>query len=257
VRGLYMAEGAMLAQQMKLETTGNNLSNQHTPGYNKDQTVQTSFAEWLVARTGSGGGRPGGLTPVGSMAYNVAIDEEYTHMTQGELEETGRELDFALTGGGFFEVEVDGEVRYTRNGRFFLDEEGFLVDTEGNMVQGEDGPINLSLDETEGQETVVEQDGSIYVGGEQVDQLQVVAFDEEAELVKEGDNLYEAEEAPLEEPVEATRVWQGFIENSNVDLAREMVDMLEARNGFETAQRVMITQDAILETAANELGALR
>jgi len=196
--------------------------------------------------------------PTGVMAHNVAIEEDYTHFTQGQLEETGRTLDLALEGEGFFEVEIDDESRYTRNGRFFLNEESVLVDVEGNPVQGEDGPVVLDVEEMERGSYSIEEDGSIYLEGEFVDQLQVVDFPEEADLAKEGDNLYVPEEGAEDDFVDSeARVMQGFVENSNVDLSEEIVNLMEARNSFETAQRVMITYDSILEKAANELGAMR
>jgi len=252
MRGLYMAEGAMLNQQAKLEISSNNLANQRTPGFKKDGAAQTSFAEWLIVQTGREmpTGRSG-MMPVGTMAHNVAIDEEYTQLAQGNLEPTGRGLDLALYGEGFFEVEVDGEAHYTRNGHFFLDEDGVLVDVEGNPVQGTEGPITLGMEDFE-----VTAQGEIYQEEELIDQLELVNFDPEANLTKVGDN-YLVPEDPGAEGMEAeVQVFQGFLEGANVDLAEEMTNLIKTRQSFEGAQRVMSTYDSFLERAANDLGVL-
>ena len=252
MRGLYMAEGAMLNQQAKLEISGNNLANQRTPGFKKDEKVQTSFAEWLIVQTGREApmGR-NAMVPLGSMAHNVAIDEDFTHLTQGSLEPTGRELDLALEGEGFFEVDVDGEAHYTRNGHFFLDEEGVLVDAESNPVQGTEGPITLGMESFE-----VTSEGEIYVGEELVDELELVNFDPEANLTKVGDS-YLVPEDPEEEGFAAeVSVWQSFLEESNVDLTEEITNLIKSRQSYEGAQQAMLTYDSILERAANDLGVL-
>ena len=250
MRGLYMAEGGMLTQQAKLELTGNNLSNQRTPGYKKDEAVQSSFAEWLTLRTNVDmpSGRQG-RRPVGTMAYNVALEEDFTHLTQGSLEPTDRSLDLALEGEGFFQVEVDGEMHYTRNGHFYVDEEGFLVDTQGNPVQGEVGPIEVGRGELE-----VTDDGTVFVDGAEVDQLEIMDFEPEANLAKVGDNYLVPEEEIEAEP--DVQVWQGFLENSNVDMTEEVVNLIESRQNYESVQRAMMTYDSLLERSANELGAV-
>lgn len=251
MRGLYLAEGTMLVQQARLQVISNNLANLRSAGFKRDQAVETSFAEWLVHELRPtidvGGGRV--LRPVGTIAHNVATQETVTSFEQGPPEVTGRPLDFAILGNGFFEVEGEDDVLYTRNGRFFLDDEGFLVTIEGYRVLGEGGPIQLETDQV-----TANADGALFVDGEEVGALSIVVFDEDALIEKYGYNYFTSEGPEGGE--EEFRVVSGFIEGSNVDLVREMANLMMVRRTYEAAQKVMITYDQILDRAANDLGTL-
>lgn len=254
MRGIYLAEGAMLTQQQRMEMVGNNLINQRTPGFKRDHGVQSSFAEWMMlargvnqgmSRTGNHHGQR-----IGPMAHNVAIAESYTIMSDGNLNQTFRNLDLALAGNAFFQVMSDDGLFYTRNGRFFLDEGGYLVNEHGHQVMGEAGPIYLGTENF----TVLE-DGSIYVENRFIDRLALVPFDPNENYTKVGDNYF----APVDMMgIDFTvKVFQGYLEGSNVDLAKEMTAMMEIRRSFEAAQKVMLTQDAVMKLAANDLASLR
>jgi len=256
MRGLYMAEGSMLTQQARMELTANNLTNQQTPGFKRDEGVQTSFAEWLLYAFDAED--LDGPAPVGTMAHNVAKSETHTHMGEGDMEQTNRELDLAIMGNGFFEVQVGDEVLYSRDGHLSLDADGFLVNSEGDMILGADGPIQITGPDREdvnlSEDLRIEDDGSVYVAGEFLDQIQLAPFDPEADYTKVGDNYFEPYDTDAE--LDA-RVFQGYLEGSNVDLAEEMTRMMELSRNYEAAQRVMHTNDEILHQAANELGTLR
>ncbi len=255
IRGLYIAEGAMITQQARMEILGHNLANQQTPGFKKDNGIQTSFGEWLLyARNTTG--LPESPYPIGTMAHNVALSESYTSMRDGNLNNTGRSLDFAITGNGLFQVENEDGVLYTRNGHMFLNADGYLVDVEGRLILGENGPIQVIAPGREAfvdleRDIAVEPDGSILVLGEFVDRFDLVAFDPELNFTKVGDNYFEPFEAAVELD---TVIVNRYLEGSNVDLAAEMVKMMEIRRNYEAAQKIMITYDGILNKAANELG---
>lgn len=248
MRGLFMAESAMLVQQARLSLIGNNLANLHTAGFKRDETVQTSFAEMMLYRTrGNGGAIP---AAVGGIAHSVAVSETYTALSPGAVQYTGRNLDLALTGQGFFRVQsADGFV-YTRNGRFFIDAAGFLVTAQGDRVWGEDGQLFIGSDQVEFQ-----PDGSIFAGEILLGRLQPLSFSEDAVAVKTGGNYFRLEGGGAVVDNES-QVLSGFLEASNTDLVREMTAMIQVRRSYEAAQKVMITYDSMLQKAANELGAL-
>jgi len=256
MRGLYLSEGAMLVQQAQLQNISNNLANLRTNGFKRDQNVETSFAEWMVHELHPENEqvRGGQLRPIGSKAHNVATQETVTSFAQGPLDVTDRNLDFALVGDGFFQVDGEEEILYTRNGRFELDEEGTLVSVEGYPVLGEGGPIELNSEEV-----YAHSDGTLYEIGEdgetvEIDTLDIAVFDlGETRLEKHGENYFITDDAPDGE--EEFEVVQGFLEGSNANLAREMTDMMKVRRSYEAAQKIMITYDQILDRAANELGA--
>lgn len=249
MRGLYMAEAAMLVQQARMTLIGNNLVNLQTTGYKRDETVQSSFAELMIYR------RPGGamLPPaaaVGSMAHSVAVRETYTSFTDGPLEFTGRPLDLALTGRSFFQVQTDEGFLYTRNGRFFTDAAGFLVTAEGHRVWGENGALFLGTNQI-----AVQPDGSVYAGESLLGRVGMFTIPTEAVLVKTGNSYFRLEQGGA--IVDGGgQLWPGYLEGSNTALAREMAAMIQVRRSYEAAQKAMITYDSMLQKAANDLGAL-
>lgn len=257
MRGLYLAEGAMLVQQAQLQVVSNNLANLRTTGFKRDHAVETSFAEWMIHELRPAPGYPRGvlpafprggmLRPLGTAAHNVATQETQTGFFQGPLEITERSLDFALVGNGFFQVQGEDGVLYTRNGRFVLNEEGSLVTIDGFPVLGQGGPIELGSDEV-----TTLPDGTLIVDGEVVDTLDIIVFAADALLEKFGYNYFTAEDAEEGEP--DFEVLGGFLEGSNVSLIREMTALMQVRRTYEAAQKIMITYDQLLDKAANELG---
>jgi len=249
MRGLYLAEGAMLTQQAQLQVISNNLANLRTTGFKRDHGVETSFAEWMLHELRPAE-QPGGaavLRPLGTAAHNVATQETVTSFFQGPLEVTERRLDFALIGNGFFQVQGEEDILYTRNGRFTLNEEGILVNADGFEVQGEGGQIRLDSDDI-----TVMPDGAIYQDGAEVGRLQIAVFGPDANLEKFGYNYFTTDAA--EDGEDDYEVLSGFLEGSNVSLIREMTALMAVRRTYEAAQKIMITYDQILDKAANELG---
>ncbi len=251
MRGLYIAETAMLVQEARLEATSNNLANLRAGGYKRDRAVAVSFAEWLISRRESGigaGAPPVAGTPAGSMPHGVAVSEVYTDFSGGVLEETGRPLDLALVGEGYFQVETPDGFRYTRNGHFMVNAEGFLVTAAGERVWGVNGPLPVG-----GGEVSVSPDGSITAGGAPAGRLRIAVFPPGSTLIKAGRNLFQA---PVPAAEGQGEVWSGYLEGSNVDLAREMVTLIEIRRSYEAVQRAFASCDAVLKKAANDLGDL-
>lgn len=249
MRGLYIAGTAMMVQEARLETVSNNLANLRTGGYKRDQAVTASFAEWLLSRKESGTAiLPGGGPLVGSMPHGAAVAETWTDFSAGAIEETGRPLDLALAGEGYFQVEGPGGFLYTRNGRFQVNRQWYLVSAEGYRVWGANGPIRLRAGET-----AVLPDGSILVDGAPAGRVRVADFPPGTRLIKAGNNLFQAPVPAVEGKAE---VWSGYLEGSNVDVTREMVSVMEIRRSYEAAQRAFTSCDALLKKAANDLGAL-
>ncbi len=253
MRGLYLSEGAMLVQQAQLQVISNNLANLRSAGFKRDQGVETSFAEWMIyeLRPEKDAGRVGALHPLGSKAHNVATQETVTSFAQGPLEVTERHLDFAIVGNGFFQVEGEEGILYTRNGRFMLDADGTLVTADGYPVQGVGGPINVPTDEV-----YTRRDGTLYYldeNGETQDagQLDIAAFGPDAGMEKVGNNYFATDAAEDEEDFELI---SGFLEGSNANLPREMAQLMKVRRTYEAAQKIMITYDQLLDKAANEVG---
>src|SRR4051794_6173267 len=121
-RGLYIAAAGMVAVQARQELVANDLANASTPGYKAERGSQSAFGEMLLN--------------VGPMNVGVRLEDIVTDTTQGAIKKTGERLDFAVAGDGFFAVQTQTGVRYTRNGRFAAGADGMLVAAFGNHVLG-------------------------------------------------------------------------------------------------------------------------
>ncbi|MFW6309115.1 MAG: flagellar basal-body rod protein FlgF [bacterium] len=249
IKGLYTSASSMLATRRNLDIVSNNLANASTTGYKKDDGIKRSFPEMLMQKIEKG------KTPeqIGSTGTGVHLEGSFTDFTGGSLKSTENNLDFAIEGDGFFVVETPSGRRYTRNGEFSLNQEGELVTQQGYPVLNqEDEPINFS--EIEGNEIKVDGEGNIFSGGEiQSQQIQLVDFDDYNLLTKTGENLYEPGEAEAQ-PVENSRIRQGYLEESNVEIVREMAKMIETTRMYEANQKMIQTMDNTLEKSVNQVG---
>jgi len=169
-------------------------------------------------------------------------------MSEGSISNTDCPYDFAIEGEGFFAVETGWGVRYTRAGNFRLDTESFLVTADGHRVLGEDGPIRV-----DGQ-LVVNSEGLLYSGGREIGRLQVVVPENPDTLAKEGGGLFAAAGGMVPAGPGESRVVQGALELSNISVVREMVDMIAGYRIYEAAQRALLSHDACLDRAINEVG---
>ena len=245
MRGLYLAEAALLTQQAKLNLISNNMANQRSAGFKKDALAQVSFGEWLLrCRSGHA------ARPVGSAAHSVAAGEIRPDLSPGLIEEAGRELDFALA-EGYFTIQSGDGLIYTRNGRFFLDPEGYLVTAAGLPVLGEGGAIRL-----ESTAFTVDRGGMIYQQDRPLDRLRVTFFSPDARLEKTGESYFRLLNEGVLPPGQSPRLYWRSLEGSNVELTGEMVALIQVRRSFEASQKMLSSYDQLLNRAANVLGAL-
>jgi flagellar basal-body rod protein FlgF len=174
-------------------------------------------------------------------------------MGQGGTRFTENTLDFAISGNGFFKVNTPEGIRYTRKGNFSLDAEGTLVTQEGFKVMGAGGPIIIS-----GNETYVDGKGVIKVDGSDVGRIDVVDFEKSEDLIKEGKGLFRNNPNDQEvAPPPETKIQQGYVELSNVNVTEEMVNMIHSLRAFESYQKAIQVLDGLNSRAINEVGRLR
>ncbi|HOB42284.1 MAG TPA: flagellar basal-body rod protein FlgF [Bacillota bacterium] len=239
LRGIYSAACGMRAQETRQSLIANNLANVATPGFKRDVGVGESFSEMVVRS---------GRTPVGRLGMTSAITSAYFDMSEGSVSNTDCPYDFAIEGDGFFAVETDWGIRYTRAGNFKLDADSYLVTMEGHRVLGDDGPIRV-----DGQ-LVAGSDGVLYADGREIGRLLVVMPSSSDALTKEGGGLFAARGEVIPAGTGEVRVIQGALELSNVSVVREMVDMIAGYRVYEAAQRALLSHDACLDRAINEVG---
>ena len=250
VRGLYIAGTGMMIQRRRMETVTNNIANVDTTGFRRENLVSHSFDEVMLNRVFDANA-PGYQQTVGPLHLGTQIDQVYVDFSQGSFENTERSTDLALAGDVFFVMgTADGE-RYTRSGAFYIDNMGYLVDGEGNFLLGEGGSIYVG-----GPEFKVDEMGAVWVNGALVDYIRLASFEDNETLRKQGSNLFFSDAAPLAVS-NPYRIFQGSLETSNVDIAREMVDMLTVFRTYETNQRMLSMIDETVGKAVNEIGRLR
>ncbi|WRS26676.1 flagellar hook-basal body protein [Oscillospiraceae bacterium MB08-C2-2] len=254
VRGFYTAASGLLTQQKRLNTYSDNIANVGTAGYKKDNLVTGTFGEHLMNRMNSYSTST--LHPIGPSVYGQNVADSYTDYTQGSLESTGRHLDAAISGAGFFVVNVGDEERLTRNGQFTLDEEGYLALQGLGRVQGESGDIQLTSGEI-----TISRDGTVFLPPEEegddyteVGRLRLVLPVDYDAMRKTTDGTYISPEfAQLEEGY-PTDILQFSREKSNVDLGEEMTRLISSQRSLQSASQIVKMYDQLNEKTNSQIG---
>jgi flagellar basal-body rod protein FlgF len=260
VRGLYTsASGALVAESMA-DNVANNLANVNTSGF-KQTLLQIQSAQTLdVSRIQTDPGQtPGKPLPgvsvreeVGPLGTGAQVYDTPTNYEQGPLAATGNPLDVAITGSAnaFFTIATPNGVRYTRDGQFTEDAQGILRTTGGNAVLSTQGQ-QIQL-QNQGAVTIG-KDGTVYQNRQIVAQLQLTQFNNLTNLRPEGANTYAPSGNAGPSTTTAT-VQQGFIEQSNANVVRSMVDLITAERWFDANQKSIMTQDNATSTAITAVG---
>jgi len=250
-RGLYTATIGMMTQMNRMDALTNNIANVNTTGYKKDTVATRSFADELMSRLDDPQSAQH-ANPIGALNMGVFVDDIYTDFSQGSLQQTDGKLDTALTASGFYCVNVknpDGSTQemYTRDGAFSLGPDGSLLTLEGNQVIGQNGPIVLPQGDIS-----IDESGNISVDGQQADQLKIVDFGNLHSLRKTGDNLYTTTSGSQQKAYTG-QVEEGFLEGSNVNSVKEMVDMINISRIYEANSKMLTSQDTLLGEAVSQI----
>jgi flagellar basal-body rod protein FlgF len=201
--GFYAACTGLLAQTDALEITANNMANLSTTGYKG----QMEFYRSLEASMGNHH-----LSPLNQAVNDYGVlGGAAVDLKSGEFQKTGNDLDLAMEGSGFFVVNTPAGIRYTRNGSFHTDAVGHLLTPSGDMVMGEEGPVELPSGTI-----TISSDGTISQGGAVVATLKLVTFKPGTSLAPEGNSYYQAP-AGSEQPADDPRLSQGMLESSNLN----------------------------------------
>jgi len=256
LRALYSAAAGMESQQMNLDVISNNLANVNTTGFKKSKI---EFQELLYQTTrapgadlGSGNQLPTGIQ-VGQGSRPVATARIFTN---GDLTQTGEQLDVAVQGTGFFQVQMpDGTNAYTRDGAFKTDSTGRIVTSDGLPVVGGFQPVPAGTTNI----TISSNGNVTYAGasGSTTFQVQLVRFNNPAGLESEGSNLYKETNASgtpeLGTPGQNGfgTLNQGYLELSNVKVVEEMVNLILAQRAYEVNSKAVQAADEMMQQSNN------
>ncbi len=236
--GIYSALSGLQSNTARLDRLATDIANAGTTGYRSERSAmqqadRPNFSDMLDS------------------AVDVALAPSSSDFRTGAIAPTGRDLDVAVEGDGFFAVQTSAGVRYTRNGHFTRSGDGILTATDGSTVLGTDGkPIKMASGEVE-----IEPDGTIKAGGVSAGRLQVVTFADPSKLVRGDGVRFRAPEGVTAQPAEDMRVKAGALEQANVTLPERMAQLVQLSRGFEALQRgLSVLTNEIDGRAIVELG---
>jgi flagellar basal-body rod protein FlgF len=230
---IYKALSGSVVQTHRLEVTSQDLANANTGGY-KGQRL--AFSEVLANRLPADD-RPGGW---------VAISAQRTNFSPGVLEGTGNPFHLAVEGDGYFVVQTANGERYTRNGSFTMKGDGTVITPEGDTILGEDGPLRLR-----GQNFEVGIDGRVRSNNNEIGKLRIVRFIDNAKVMKVGINRFRSDADNVTAVADA-RMFQGYLEQSNVSPVDSMMVMISIHRQFESYQRAIKLMDGMTEKMIND-----
>jgi flagellar basal-body rod protein FlgG len=240
IQGLYLAAQGMTPMMQKQDQIANNLANTNTTGFKQSGLFISTYQKYLDDDQQ----RP-------FVNREIRADEVYVDYSEGPLKKTGGELDMAIKGSGFFSVMTPGGVRYTRNGHFSLDRDGFLVTSYGARVMSTEGFVRVDRLNP----VTITTDGHVLQEQEIKATLKIVDFEKPYRLLRDGDSNFRPQ-LP-DNPVHTTAagvIKQGYLEGSNVNLIRNMAQMISSYRIFEADQKALTAQDQTLDRAVNDVG---
>lgn len=253
IRSLWIARTGLEAQQTNIDVIANNLANVSTNGFKKSRAVFEDLLYQVVRQPGAQSSQQTQVSNGLQLGAGVQPVSTARIFTQGNLQFTQNSLDLAINGNGFFQILMpDGSIGYTRNGSFQKDNQGNIVTPDGHPLQPNitipDTALSVTIG-TDGVVTITEPGNPAPV---QLGTIQVATFINPGGLLSIGSNLY-LETASSGTPTPNTPgqngsgvIEQNFVETSNVDVAEELVSMIEAQRAYELNSKVVSTSDQML-----------
>lgn len=258
IRSLWIAKTGLEAQQTNMDVISNNLANVSTNGFKRQRAVFEDLIYQTLRQPGAQSSEqttiPSGLQ-IGTGVRPVATERIHS---QGSLTQTNNSKDVAIQGDGFFQIQMpDGTAAYTRDGSFQFDQNGQLVTSSGY-------PVQPAITIPQGAESLtIGKDGLVSVmmpgqtAPQQVGQLTLSTFINESGLESLGENLYHETQASGA-PNETTpglngggTLKQGYVETSNVNVAEELVNMIQTQRAYEINSKAVSTSDQMLQRLSN------
>ncbi|WP_423189161.1 flagellar hook-basal body complex protein [Alkalibacterium sp. f15] len=255
IRGLNTLSNSFNVLTEKQKNLATNAANTMTPGY-KSQQLLTSTTNQVDIHNYTKRLQGNQRNDIGQLTFGNQLDEAVRNFSAGGLKLTENSTDMAINGDAMFTVQNDaGELFYTRNGNFSVNEQGELVTQEGFQVLGiEDGggiaPINVGTDNEES--FAIDSFGFVRTNTDDSQFLYLTQFENPADLTSAGGTLFQGGNGV---PVGiGFQIEQGYVESSNVDIADVMTEMLQISREFEANQRVLQSMDETLKRATQEVG---
>ncbi|MBR0874551.1 flagellar basal-body rod protein FlgG [Bradyrhizobium tropiciagri] len=259
MRALYTAATGMAAQELSVQVISNNIANLRTTGYKKQRAAFQDLIYDHVRRVGAQASDQNTILPMGiDLGGGVKTVGTPRMMTQGTLSPTGNDLDVAIRGEGFFKILMpDGTFTYTRDGSFQMDNQGRIVNAQGNLVQ----PTITIPQNASGLTINAQGQVSVTLPGQtastNIGQIGLTRFINKAGLMPIGDNLFQ--ETPASgQPQDGIANTDGYgdmqqssLEQANVEVVSEISDLIAAQRAYEMNSKVVSAADQMMQSTAN------
>lgn len=246
IKGLYLSAYGMIPRMNQQNNIANNMANVSTNGYKRTDM----FLRQLITADNA-------LDHALGADRTEISEDPRINFSQGTFDRTENVYDLALNGPGFFRLrDTAGNIIYTRNGRFYLDNNGFMTNNEGMHLLSD----RYNLIRIDGGEVIIYGNGDIVVDGEVTDTLGLADFAQaDYELLVGTGKQQFVKPAAVNEirPSVSTTVLQGYLEESNVDPVLTMVEMIDVFRMYELGQKSIQIQDQTLQRVVTEVGAVR
>ncbi len=249
--GFYNLASGMITHGKHLDVISNNMANVATTGFKVDTFTGQTFDEVMYSLVGN---KDKNFIDIGERSYATVPSQLYTDYTQGSFDETGMPLDFAIDddGRGFFAIQTDAGIRYTRAGDFSLDDEGYLsLPDHGRVLDVNGEEIALVTDKIS-----TDDFGRMYTqNGGFLGQIGVYVFEDTEGLVKDPIGMFDPGGAQPE--ADTVRLHHGMLERSNVGLAQQMVKMISTQRAYQSSATLTKMYDQVMSHATGDLGRLQ
>jgi len=242
IKGIFTSASAMVPRVRKQEMLSNNIANAGSTGFKKDRMFTKELSKAVVKNATR---KTDWETPM--------VDRVYVDFAPGVFDKTGNPLDLAIEGDGFFTLQSpDGGTVLTRSGTFQIDANGLLSYPGGFHLLGEGGPIQVGNGDLS-----VGLDGQLEVDGLSVDRIVSRSISDTNNLTRLGGSLFAVPEGEELLPAISATIRQGYLETSNVDVVREMVEMIISYRSFEANAKALQSQDQSLSHLFNRVAGNR
>ena len=232
--GIIETADAMSRMIQRMDHVSLNLANSSTSGFKAEHLYASGQAALPQEVSGD---------------YTLPPAKAVIDFSRGITQKTGNALDMMIETDGFFTVQTKNGMAYTRRGDFTLSRDGTLVTQTGDPVMGEGGPLMI-----QGQNVSIGRDGAIKVDNAEIGRLKIAAFTDPGTLSRGEGGYFTSTTEP--ERAEKQEIVQGVVELSNVNIIREMVDMIDIQRSFEVYQKVIQTMSEEDKTAVTRIGRL-
>jgi flagellar basal-body rod protein FlgG len=259
IRALYSAASGLEAKQTNVDNIANNLANANTNGY---KTRRAQFQDLLyqsVIQPGAAASQASTVPTGLQLGLGTKTSSNEIIFTQGNFAQTSNPLDLVIQGNGFFQVlQANGQLAYTRDGSFQLDQNGALVTSNGNVVQPQ-----ITIPAT-AQSITIASDGTVsytlpgQTAAQKAGQIQIAGFQNPAGLNSLGSNLYQPTDASGTATVGNPggqegfgTLLQGYTEQSNVSIVQEFINLITAQRAYEANSKVVKAADDMYQQVNN------